>query len=270
MKFFNMMRKFGGYMEAETGGEGAGGGGTPAPAAPAPAPAPAAPAAETAPVETPAAPEETPVLEAMGYAQFADNWKDKPAVALAVNFVAEAGIAFDDPAVTLANEQGDFTLLEALLAQKNIPGSDKMLAILKAESESFFAAQAAEQERTTATVKGILGEQFEEKWEWARSNFAEDERAAFNDMFQEGGHKAVIAALAMNAIYDQHSGASVPAANPTADIAPAAPSAGKTMDRRAFAEATNELQNKYGYDYANTAEYQALVRQRQAARNRGI
>lgn len=265
MKIFNMMRKFGGYMEAEAGGEGTGGGGTPA----APAPAPSAPV-ESAPVESPAAPEETPVLEAMGYSQFEDNWKDKPAVGLAVNFVAEAGIAFNDPAVTLANEQGDFTLLEALLAQKNIPGSDKMLAILKAESESFFAAQAAEQAKTEATVKNILGDQFNEKWEWARSNFADDERMAFNEMFQEGGHKAVIAALAMNAVYAEHSNASVPASNPTADIAPAAAPSVGSMDRRSFSEATNALQDKYGYDYANTAEYQTLIRQRQAARNRGI
>ncbi|CCI88879.2 head scaffolding protein [Yersinia phage phi80-18] len=268
MLFMNISRRFGAVYQEEQASEG----GAPAvaptgDAVPAAEPAAVEPAKPVAPV-TPSAEPSTPADN--GMQQYIDEYSEgKPALSLALGFLRDAGISPTDDAFTLAERDGDFTLLKALLAQKGLAGTDQMVAILEGAVAEHQAEQAAHEEATTAIVEGVLGENKDVILNWARENALPEEKAAMNDMLAAGGPYAHCVAIALQHMYN---GADVtqPAANPVVQ-AKGGTSGNGPISAAEFASATQDLYNKFGQqDPRGTAEYAQLQRRREAGRTRGI
>lgn len=193
---------------------------------------------------------------------------DKPALSLALGFLKDAGISPTDPAFQMAEVDGDFTLLEAMLAQKGLPGTDKMLGILKGEVEAHMASIEAAQTATEEQVAGILGEAQEDILGWARETATAEEKEAINSMFDAGGVYAAAAAIMLRENYNATVQPTKPAASVT--VNPTTPKGGGAMTASEYASQVQALAKKYGGDPRGTPEYAALTQKRAQARARGI
>ncbi|URG13935.1 putative head scaffolding protein [Aeromonas phage AHPMCC7] len=285
------------YMNAAAD-DGAGGGGQPGiqPGAEPPAPAPIGPGAAKAAEEAAAkaaadlksAEEAAKAAEASKKAE-ADKGKtpenkqepaegsidsfiahfeqSKPALSLALTFLKDAGITANDPAFKMAESSNDFTLLEAVLAQKGLPGTEQMVAILKAEAAANAAALEASQKETDELVQSILGEDTEAILDWAVENATPDECKAIDDMLGAGGVYARAAAIMLQQAY---SGANVTVPSKAVPPTKTAPSTPQTeVTARVFAAESQKLYEKYGHDFKQTQEYAKLSSTRAAARAKG-
>lgn len=260
MLFMNIARRFG-YME-EAGAEDKGGaGGAVTPTVPAEAKPAAVEPAAVAPVEAAAEP------HAMD-AYIEQYSTDKPALSIALGFLRDAGINPTDPAFQVAETDGDFELLKAILASKGLPGTEQMLAILEGEVNSHLDAIQEREDRTTQLVSEVLGEQQEAVFEWARSNATPEEQETINNMLHDGGVAALGAALALQQLYSK-SDNTIPAANPVTQAKPTN-GGGGAIDARTFAAETEALSKKFRGDPRGTREYAALQQRRAAGRKQGI
>lgn len=279
MLFMNIARKFGSvFMDVETGGEGAAAGGA-APVEGAEAGAevekpgkvtlgePAKPEVPEAKPEV--TPEEPGAVEDNGMQQYIDQYQaDNPALGLALGFLRDAGISPTDPAFQLAEVEGDFELLKATLAAKNLPGTDAMVSILEKAVASHFEAIEQHEKQTADLVKSVLGEQQDEVLEWARSTASDEEKTAFNDMLEAGGVYARAAAVLLREAFTG-AGNTVPAqhAIKTAETA----QGGHTpLTARDYAAEVEKLARQLGGDPRGSQEYAALTRRREVGRQRGI
>lgn len=278
MLFMNIARKFGRQVYQEEASAEAG---SPVAAAPATEPAPAEEKPGKITLGDPAKPEvepEKPVVEEEakpdvpednGMQQYIDQYQaDNPALGLALGFLRDAGISPTDPAFQLAEVEGDFELLKATLAAKNLPGTDAMVAILEKAVTSHFEAVEAAEAATTALVTEILGEQKDEILDWARSTASDEEKTAFNDMLEAGGVYARAAAVLLQQAFTG-AGNTVPAQHA---IKTAQPSQGghTPLSARDYAAEVDKLARSVGGDPRQTQEYAALTRRREAGRKRGI
>lgn len=266
MLFMNISRKFGAVYQEEAGVEGD----SPAAAATTgeqPAAQPAAVA--EVPAVVPAKADEPASVDIKGEitAFMAEHNEENPAVILAMNFLGDAGIGINDPAFLQARE-GDFTLLKAMLAQKGLAGSDQMVAILEGAVQASIAEQTAHEEKTTATVTEILGEQHEEILGWARENAEPEEKTAINEMLEAGGLYARAAAIMIRDAWSQGD-TTQPAVNAVQVSSPGAGANGP-ISASEYAEQVQALANKVGGDPRGTAAYQQLTARRVAGRQRGI
>ena len=246
--------------------------------------APAAPAAGQAPagVATPAQPAPGVLLGDPAAApppapnpdtsnEFAYDSTGDAGLDYALNFVGKLGYGDTHPAM-LAAQKGDFSLIRAELATKGVAGSDAVLALAeqaytrfaaddakKATELSGFAAQAAGSAENWAVVRT-----------WAAAEATPQEKAQVNAAIAQGGLVAqgVIAQL-VNLYQQKHTlpkdAASV--AKPGA-VGGTAPTAGP-MTAQAYAQAVEQLRQKYGSNTDSTKEYAALQSQRLAARRAG-
>lgn len=193
--------------------------------------------------------------------------QSKPALSLALSFLKDAGITTADPAFQMAEGSNDFTLLEAILAQKGLPGTDKMIAILKAEAAENAAQKEASQKETDELVQSILGEDTEAILDWAVENATPDECEAIDKMLGAGGVYARAAAIMLQQAY---SGANVTVPSKAVPPTKTAPSTKQAeVTARVFAEESQKLYAKYGPDFKQTQEYAQLSSARAAVRAKG-
>ena len=214
-----------------------------------------APAQEPAAVEpaAPAAPEYEPTGD--------------PGLDYALSFLSRAGIQPDDPALAAAAE-GNFGLLEAVLAERGIPGWEQAVALGKQAQQRMVEAEkakAAEVEDAVLAVAANSGVDWEQVVTWARGAATPEELEAVNGFFAQGALGAKIAAsyLVQNFQAAQGNVAQPPvrqAVSPTA--APAAPSASANtpLNRVEFAEQAQALYKRFGDSYTQRPEYAALAR----------
>ncbi|WVX92058.1 capsid assembly protein [Aeromonas phage phiA014L] len=195
--------------------------------------------------------------------------ESKPALSLALGFLKDAGITAADPAFQMAESSNDFTLLEAILAQKGLPGTDQMLGILKAEAKANADQLAAEQAETDKMVTEILGEDTGAILDWASANATPDEAAAIDDMLNRGGVYARAVAIMLQHAYGA-ADVTVPAkaVPPTKAVPPAAASGEVSASK--FAEESQKLYAKYGQDFKQTQEYAKLSSARAQSRAKGL
>lgn len=267
MLFMNIMRKFGGHVYQE---EASAEGGSPAAAAPTGEPAKAEPGAE--PVKQEPAKQEPAKAEPAAEVHAMDTYieqytEGKPALALALGFLKDAGISPEDPAFVLAETENDFTLIEALLAKAGLSGTDHMLGILKGEVQAYMDLCEQTEEQTKAEVAGILGEQNDAIIDWARENAAPEEKEVINSLLEAGGLYARAAAMLLQSAY---SGADVTkaAANPVQFSSQA--EGGAPLTAREFSQKVDELAKKHNGDPRGSYEYQQLAARREQARKRGF
>lgn len=233
---------------------------------------PAAPAAGVL-LDDPAAakpePVSTPTPEAP--AEFSYDPTGDAGLDYALTFVGKLGYGDQHPAMVAA-QKGDFSLIRAELATKGVAGSDAVLALAeqaytrfaaedakKAEELAGFAAQAAGSPENWAVVRA-----------WAGQEATPQEKAQVNAALKQGGLVAQGVISQLVALYQQRhtlpkDAASV--AKPGASSS-AAPTTGP-MTAQAYAQAVEQLRQKYGSNTDSTPEYAALQSQRLAARRAG-
>ena len=193
--------------------------------------------------------------------------QSKPALSLALSFLKDAGITTTDPAFQMAEGSNDFTLLEAILAQKGLPGTDQMVAILKAEAAANAAQKEAAQKETDELVQSILGEDTEAILDWAVENATPDECGAIDKMLGAGGVYARAAAIMLQQAY---SGANVTVPSKAVPPTKTAPSTTQAeVTASVFAAESQKLYAKYGPDFKQTQEYAQLSSARAAVRAKG-
>ena len=246
--------------------------------------APAAPAAGQAPagVATPAQPVPGVLLGDPAAAtppapnpdtsnEFAYDSTGDAGLDYALNFVGKLGYGDTHPAM-LAAQTGDFSLIRAELATKGVAGSDAVLALAeqaytrfaaedakKATELSGFAAQAAGSAENWAVVRT-----------WAAAEATPQEKAQVNAAIAQGGLVAqgVIAQL-VNLYQQKHTLPKDAASVAKPGAAGSAATTAGPMTAQAYAQAVEQLRQKYGNNTDSTPEYAALQSQRLAARRAG-
>lgn len=190
----------------------------------------------------------------------------------ALDFIGKQGYGDSHPAV-IAATNGDFSLLEAELATKNVPGAQQIIALAKQAHErhvqadskreaelSSFAAQAAGGAENWATVRA-----------WAATEATPEEKAQVNAALRQGGIIAQGVISQLVSLYTQRH--TLPkeaqeAARPNAS--PQSGSSGEPMTAQRYAREVEALRQKLGNRTETSAEYAALQGQRLAARRQGI
>lgn len=253
-------------------------GGAPAAAAPAAPAAGQPPAGEATPAkpaegvllgDPAAAPQPAPNPDTSN--EFAYDPTGDAGLDYALNFVGKLGYGDTHPAI-MAAQKGDFSLIRAELATKGVAGSDAVLALAeqaytrfaaedakKSRELSGFAAQAAGSAENWAVVRA-----------WAAAEATPQEKAQVNAAIAQGGLVAqgVISQL-VNLYQQKHTlpKDAAPVAKP-GEVGGAAPTGGP-MTAQAYAQAVEQLRQKYGSNTDSTPEYAALQSQRLAARRAG-
>lgn len=238
--------------------------------APVTTPVPEVPVVETVPVvEAPltleTAPKvETPEPEVFTYLETGDAGLD-----IALEFLGKAGFGIDHPAVQAARDKGDFSVLEAFLKDKNVPGWEKHLAVGK---EAFQRATAAAEVRATAnralvyeTVGGA--EAWTEIQAWASANADDAEKAQVNYAFEQGGLMAKAMAQFLQGQHREAAGVTVRPTNPIkANAKPSgAPTTGP-LNRAEYATAVQALRQKFGPGFETGTEYRQLQQRHLASK----
>lgn len=250
-----------------------------APAATVGAPAPAqVPTHAQAPAAQPAAPVALPedqqdkapnpdLSNAYSYEPTGDAGLD-----YALNFIGQQGYGDSHPAV-IAATKGDFSLIEAELATKNVPGAAQVVALAKQAYERHVAETAkreAELAQFAATAAGSA-----ENWAavraWASQEATPEEKAQVNAALAQGGiiAQGVISQL-VNLYSQKFTLAKSPAPVASPNAAPVPSVSNEPMTAQRYAKAVAELRQKLGNRTEDSPEYAALQAQRLAARRAGI
>lgn len=193
---------------------------------------------------------------------------ENPAVSVALGFLKEHGINVTDDAFQLAEFEGDFSLLKAVLAQKGATGSTEMLGILeKAVADYHAECEKVEQENDTL-VRSLLGEQTDDIFAWASENASAEEKEVLNSLLEAGGLYSRAAAMLLREAYTGASNVTIPASNPVK--VPSSPDFSQPLSAREYAAEVNKLAQKLKGDPRGTADYAALTARREAGRRKGI
>ena len=246
-------------------------------AAPAAPPAGQAPAGEATPAKPadgvllgdPAATQPTPNPDTSN--EFAYDPTGDAGLDYALNFVGKLGYGDTHPAI-IAAQKGDFSLIRAELATKGVAGSDAVLALAEQAYTRFAAEDAKKSQELAGFAAQAAGSA--ENWAvvraWAAAEATPQEKAQVNAAIAQGGLVAqgVISQL-VNLYQQKHTlpKDAAPVAKP-GEVGGAAPTAGP-MTAQAYAQAVEQLRQKYGNNTDSTPEYAALQSQRLAARRAG-
>lgn len=178
-----------------------------------PAPAPAAPAPAAAPAPTPAAapaapaPDLTPESDEGKKGEFTYQPTGDNKLDLALNFVGKHGFGHDHPAIAAASK-GDFSILKAQLAEKQVPGFEAYIALAESAYERITTEHAAKATKDKEDLHKYVGG--EESWnaitEWAKTNADEGERTELSALLGKGGVSMKIAAGFLASQYQRATG----------------------------------------------------------------
>lgn len=232
---------------------------------PAPSPTPA-----PLPVTLPEAPAPAPAANPDTSHTFQYDPTGDAGLDYALDFIGRQGYGDTHPAVQAA-QQGDFSLIEAELATKNVPGAQQVVALAKQAYERH-TAEASQREQALASFAAQTAGS-PENWNtvraWAAAEATPEEKAQVNAAIAQGGLVAQGVIRQLVDLYSQkHTLAKAPAA-----VAPGATAVGngptEPMTAQRYAQAVEELRRSKGREIEGTPEYAALQSQRLAARRAG-
>lgn len=126
---------------------------------------------------------------------------------MTLSFLGKHGFGPGHPAMVAA-VNGDFSILRAQLAEKNVPGADAYLALGEAAYQSMHAENEQRRAADKAAVEGIVGgaEQWASIQSWAAENASEQERGPLRELLNKGGQHALIAAGFLASQYEKATG----------------------------------------------------------------
>lgn len=220
---------------------------------------------EAAPIAVPAVPPTAVNTESpVQYEPTGDIGMD-----MALEFVGNAGFAQDHPAMQAA-ANGDFSILEALLAQKGVAGYEKFVALGKAaytrSVEASTKATAAIQELAHKAAGG------EQEWNavrtWAGANASDAEKTEINALLNKGGLAAKGAVTYLVDAYNRANNVEVTPKDPTAQAGRGGVPGGenKPLDAMEYSRAVQALNNKLNGRLEGSPEYAKLQARRLAYR----
>jgi hypothetical protein len=250
------------------------------PAAPTPEQVAAAEAAEVkAPLDLggdPAAPtpkvaeKAAPTPEAKGEPEVVQyNPTGDVGLDMTLEFLGKLGYTPDNPAMKAAIN-GDFTLLAAELAAKDVKGYDRYIALGEKAYKDTTASTAARQAADRKIVEDAVGGAAE--WatiqKWAVEKADPDEKAAVSAALRAGGVQARMAAVFLRDSYSRATGAAETegAGAAVAATKGAASSATDTLNASAYAKAVAAARVGYKGDFEASKEYRELQARRLAHR----
>ena len=238
-----------------------------------PAPAPAAASAPApAPLALPGAPGEnkTPnpdTSNTYSYEPTGDAGLD-----YALNFIGQLGYGDAHPAI-IAATKGDFSLIEAELATKNVSGAAQVVALAKQAYERHVQETAKQEAELTAFAANAAGSA--DNWAvvraWAAQEATPEEKAQVNAALAQGGIIAQGVITQLVQLYSQKftlAKTAADVASPNAEGLPGG--ATEPMTARRYAREVEALRQKLGNRIEGSPEYAALQAQRLAARRAGI
>ena len=188
---------------------------------------------------------------------------------MALAFVGKAGIAIDHPAMKAA-EQGDFTILRAVLAQKGVAGYEQFVALGEAAYQRTVAANATKAKAVETQVHQLAGgpEEWNAVRTWAGANATPEEKAEINALLNKGGlaTKGVVRYLVD--AYNRANNVEVTPKDPTVNAGRGGEPTGANapLGPRAYQEAVNALNNKLNGRLEGSKEYANLQARRAAYR----
>lgn len=167
---------------------------------------------------------------------------------------------------------GNFGPLRALLASKQIPGSEAYIALAEAGFKETQAQQQAKEQDVQRIVVEAAGgaDQWAEVFNWASEHAEQAEKDQINYAFEQGGFLAEAVAATLVANYRQQTGVTVPPqgvpAQPTAGAQPTGTTHGP-LSPQAYTQAVQKLrQSLGGKELESSPEYANLQRRRMAYR----
>lgn len=187
---------------------------------------------------------------------------------MALTFVGKHGFGPGHPAIVAA-VNGDFSLLKAQLAEKNVAGADAYLALAESAYERIHGEELARRAKDKAMVEEIVGgpEAWAEVQKWAGENADADEKTALQSMLGKGGAEAKIAAGWLAANYQRATGG-IPegeGAGPrVSDLKGGAGTGGTdALSPREYSTEVSKLRQSYkGGRMEDSAQYKALGERR--------
>lgn len=223
------------------------------------APSPTLEAKPAAPAPEPVKPEAT---EAVEYEPTGDAGLD-----LALQFIGKAGIQHDHPALVAASN-GDFSILKATLAGRNIPGWEQYVALGEQAYQRNAEASKAAAAATLAAAEQIAGgaDEWKAIQAWASANATPQEKAEINALLNAGGVKAKSAVVYLAGLYNKSNPERTPE-DPTANAGRGGSfSANGPLSPSDYVKEVNALNVKLRGRVDGSPEYAALQRRRAAYR----
>lgn len=257
---------------------------TAAPAAAATTAAPVTPAVTAQPQVSlaPAATSAAPATKTPAAATKTDRESAAPIFGTAVDY-QETGNSNLDTALRWAGQmglhtestpemqqamQGNFGPLKALLASKQIPGSDAYVALAEAGFKEHQAAAQAKTQAVQQMVVDVAGDAdtWAKVFDWARDNAEPAEKEQINSALAQGGFVAEAVAARLVSNYQSQSTTTVPQrAAPVKETAGARAATSDTgpLSPQAYGKAVQDLRlSLKGKPIDGTPQYAALQRRR--------
>lgn len=263
MKRFGLFMAMGAmvrYMEAAgEGGEGA------APAAAAAEPVvPASvkldePAPAAVPKDDKPKPGDAEVLDKAGYAP-AEN---DPGLTYAMKFLATNGFNSDNPAVEAAFN-GDFSLLKAELAQKNLPGWEQALGLAEQSYDRHTKAneaKAGEVGKVVTDIAAGMGVDWEQAVTHVSKSASAEEKSALNTLLSDPKTAHIAARFISGSFIEAGDTEIEPAARAVGEATTVhAGPAGGALSRAEYKAELGKLRATLGDEYINSPQAAALYR----------
>jgi hypothetical protein len=257
MTFFQLF-KFP-LMNAE--GEGGNGGGETAATATATAAAPTSTQIE-APAPATAAPKpeagDAEVLDKAGY----EAPENDPGLSYAMKFLAKNGFNADNPIVEAAFN-GDFSLLKAELAQKNLPGWEQALGLAEQSYDRHVKENDAKADKVGGIVTDIAASMGVD-WEAAVGHIGKsatsEEKSALNDLLSNPATAHIAARFISGSFIESGDTEIEPAARATGAEVKPVQVAGGPISRAEYKAELGKLRASLGDDYINSPQAAALYR----------
>jgi len=195
-----------------------------------------------------------------------------PALDLALQFYAKAGIKADDPALLKA-QSGDFTLLEAKLSVlgDKAKGWERFLALGKNAYASAKTQADTKAAAARADIVKVVGgdEEWKKIREWAATNATPEEKEAATAALRQGGLVAKAMAKYLQQGYQASDGAVKKPAPAVNEGASGKPVGDKPLTAQAYAMEVQKLRAQLGNNIDSSPQYKSLQARRLAARNAG-
>lgn len=185
---------------------------------------------------------------------------------VALDFAFKHGYSSTHPSI-LAASNGDWSLIEAELATKNIPGYKEMVELAKKGFANLVEKQEKVQKEIEAAVMSVVGNDnamYQSILDFASKNADPAEREQLNAMFDAGPLQAKAAMMILREAYETAVGTTV---KPQSAVKGQIPSSVNTqsggLSRSEYVTAVKELANRIGsHNLNNSPEYKELNRRR--------
>ena len=189
---------------------------------------------------------------------------------MALEFVGKAGLRGDHPAM-LAAAEGDFSILRATLAARNLQGWEQFVKL----GEDAYARTKEKESKASAALSSMVHAEAggKDQWQavqaWASQNATPEEKAQVNGLLNQGGVAAKGAVKYLLDAYNRANNVVVEPKDAAANASRGGNAGGADtgpLSAKDYAVAVQQLNVKLNGRLEGSKEYEALQRRRQMAR----